>query len=69
MKTLKGIAVTVFILAALGLAGTSDRTNQIIYTMPGDTYQSIRDSLESAGIHATDYRIAEYYVRMKKGGN
>ena len=48
--------------AILCLAGTADRTSEIIYTMPGETYEEIKCKLTVEGEEPSDREIAEYYV-------
>lgn len=62
MKAFKGIIGTLAFFAILCLAGTADRTNEIIYTMPGETYEEIKCKLTSEGEEPSDREIAEYYV-------
>lgn len=62
MKALKGIIGAVAFFAVLFLAGTADRTNEIIYTMPGETYEEIKCKLTVEGEEPSDREIAEYYV-------
>ena len=62
MKALKGILGTLAFFAILCLAGTADRTSEIIYTMPGETYEEIKCKLTVHGEKPSDREIAEYYV-------
>ena len=62
MKALKGILGTAAFFAVLCLAGTADRTSEIIYTMPGETYEEIKCKLTVEGEEPSDREIAEYYV-------
>lgn len=62
MKVLKGILGAVAFFAVLFLAGTADRTNEIIYNMPGETYEEIKCKLTVEGEEPSDREIAEYYV-------
>ena len=48
--------------AILCLAGTADRTSEIIYTMPGEAYEEIKCKLTVEGEEPSDREIAEYYV-------
>lgn len=62
MKVLKGILGAVAFFAVLFLAGTADRTNEIIYTMPGETYEEIKCKLTVEGEEPSDREIAEFYI-------
>lgn len=62
MKALKGILGTLAFFAILCLAGTADRTSEIIYTMPGEAYEEIKCKLTVEGEEPSDREIAEYYV-------
>ena len=63
MKALKGILGTLAFLAILCLAGTADRTSEIIYTMPRETYEEIKCKLTVDGEEPGDREIAEYYIK------
>lgn len=63
MKVLKGILGAVAFFAALFLAGTADRTSEIIYTMPGEIYEEIKGKLTVDGEEPGDREIAEYYIK------
>ena len=63
MKALKGILGTLAFFAILCLAGTADRTSEIIYTMPGDTYEEIKCKLTVEGEEPIDKEIAELYIK------
>lgn len=63
MKAVMYFIVFIAALAALGIAGESDRVNQIIYTMPRDTYYEIFDSLSIHGQRPSDREIADFYMR------
>ena len=63
MKVLKGILGTAAFFAVLCLAGTADRTSEIIYTMPGDTYEEIKCKLTVEGEEPSDREIAEFYIK------
>ena len=62
MKVLKGILGTVAFFAVLFLAGTADRTSEIIYTMPGEIYEEIKGKLTVEGEDPSDREIAEFYI-------
>ena len=62
MKALKGILGTAAFFAVLCLAGTADRTSEIIYTRGGETYEEIYCKLTVEGYEPSDREIAEYYV-------
>lgn len=63
MKALKGILGTLAFFAILCLAGTADRTSEIIYTMPGETYEEIKCKLTVEGEEPSDREIAEFYIK------
>ncbi|MBP1615891.1 MAG: hypothetical protein H6Q13_3339 [Bacteroidetes bacterium] len=50
----------------LGLAGRTDYTEQIIYTMPDSAYDSIKAEL---GNNSTDYEIAKEYIKCSSSHN
>lgn len=56
--------ITLFFI--LGLAGRSDYTEEIIYTMSNSTYDSIKVEL---GNNATDYEIAKEYIKCSSNHN
>lgn len=47
----------------LGIAGRMDYTEEVIYHMPQETYNEIKDTL---GESASDYEIAKYYSKVYK---
>lgn len=53
----------------LGIAGRMDYTEQVVYNMPQEAYDEIRDTL---GHDATDFEVAKYYQKnygkRKQGG-
>lgn len=53
----------------LGIAGRMDYTEQVVYNMPQEAYDEIRDTL---GHDATDFEVAKYcqknYGKRKQGG-
>ena len=62
MKAIKGILGTAAFLAVLFIAGTADRTNEIVYTMPQEAYEEIKGKLTAHGEEPSDREIAEYYM-------
>ena len=62
MKTLKVILGTLAFFAILCLAGTADRTSEIIYTMPREAYEEIKSKLAADGNEPSELEIAEYYI-------
>lgn len=62
VRTLIKWALGAGLLLAFGLAGSQDRADAIIYTMPAETYREICDRLEADGVKPTDRRIADYYM-------
>mgnify|MGYP003226052965 FL=1 len=65
MKALKTIICVISFVAALGFAGTSDMTDQVIYTMPTETYHDIKETLAADGDSPSDYEIAMFYLKSK----
>ena len=63
MKTLKVTLGTVAFFSVLFLAGTADRTSEIIYTMPGEIYEEIKGKLTVDGEEPSDREIAEFYIK------
>lgn len=47
----------------LGIAGRMDYTEEVIYHMPQEAYNEIKDTL---GGSASDYEIAKYYSKEYK---
>ena len=62
MKALKGILGTAAFFAVLCLAGTADRTSEIIYTMPREIYDEVKSKLTVHGEEPSDREIAEFYI-------
>lgn len=62
MEKLKVILCCVALFAALGYAGRSDWSDQVIYVMPKSAYESITAKL---GADCSDYEIAKEYVKNK----
>lgn len=58
-KIFTAIAV-VAIIITLGYAGRMDYTEEVIYNMPNEAYRQIKDTL---GKDATDYEIAEHFIK------
>ena len=58
-RTLTVVAVIAAIII-LGYAGRMDYTEEVIYNMPNEAYRQIKDTL---GKDATDYEIAEYFIK------
>lgn len=65
MKALKAIICVISFVAALGFAGTYDMTDQVIYTMPTETYHDIKETLAADGDSPSDYEIAMFYLKSK----
>lgn len=65
MKAFKAIICVISFVAALGFAGTSDMTDQVIYTMPTETYHEIKETLTINGNSPSDYEIAMFYLKSK----
>ena len=63
MKTVIYFIVFIAVVAALGIAGESDRVNHIIQSMPRETYYEIFDSLTIHGQRPSDQEIADFYMR------
>ncbi len=61
-KTLVNVAAAVLFVAVLGLAGRCDWTDEVIYTMPGETYDLIKAQLSEDGHEPSDYEIARFYI-------
>lgn len=64
MKTVKSILAVVAFLFILGYVGRKDMVNEVIYTMPSETYHDIKDSLTFHGEEPSDAEIAEFYMEM-----
>ena len=47
----------------IGIAGRMDYTEEVIYHMPQEAYNEIKDTL---GEGASDYEIAKYYNKVYK---
>ena len=62
-KTSKMAIGLVITLALLGFAGTADRVEEVIYNMPDAAYHEIKSKLSEDGVEATDYQIANYYIK------
>ena len=59
---IKVIASTIFIVVALGMAGTSDYDEQVILHMPQETYDEISEDLErQTGSEPSDHEIVVEY--------
>ena len=59
---MKATLITICVISffiILGLAGTAERNEQIIYNMSETTYHQIKDKL---GEGCTDQQIAEYFI-------
>lgn len=56
-------------LLLLGLAGSADRVEQIIYNMPDTTYQEIKSKLTVDGDTPSDRTIADFYIKHYKANN
>lgn len=63
MKTISYILAVFALVALLGVAGTYDWAEEIIYPMPIQIYDLI---LEEIGNDASDVQIAKYYVANKE---
>lgn len=61
-KIFTAIAV-IAVVFALGYAGRMDYTEEVIYNMPNEAYRQIKDTL---GKDATDYEIAEYFIKKQQ---
>lgn len=59
-KAIKIILPLLAVFALLAFAGTSDYTDEVIYNMPADTYEEIKEKL---GSDCTAYQIAREYTR------
>ena len=60
---MKVILGTLAFFAILCLAGTADRTSEIIYTMPREAYEEIKCKLTVEGEEPSDREIAEFYIK------
>lgn len=69
MKIVKPIACAIFLFAAFLVAGTSDRTNAVIYNMPECAYKEIRDTLTIHGERPSEKQIADYYLTKYKNNH
>lgn len=69
MKIIKPIACAIFLFAALLMAGTSDRTDAVIYNMPECAYNEIRDTLAIHGERPSEKQIADYYLTKYKSNH
>ncbi|WP_418810719.1 hypothetical protein [Paraprevotella xylaniphila] len=65
MKALKVVICVISFVTALVFAGTSDMTEQVIYTMPTETYHDIKETLTVNGDSPSDYEIAIFYLKNK----
>lgn len=59
----KSILAVLFVIILLGIAGRMDYTEEVIYHMPQEAYNEIKDTL---GEGARDYEIAKYYNKVYK---
>ena len=59
MKTFLIAVATIVILMVIGLAGTAEKNEQIIYAMPNEVYDDIVMKL---GGHATDKEIVAEFL-------
>ena len=64
MKAFKGILGTLAFFAILCLAGTADRTSEIIYTMPGETYEEIKCKL-TGRLRSTMLKITKQWQEIR----
>lgn len=62
MKTIKIIFAALAVFAAFAFAGTTDYTEQVLYTMPQDAYEQIVLHLGDGG---TDMEIVKEYMNNK----
>ena len=62
MKTIKIIFAALAVFAAFAFAGTTDYTEQVLYTMPQDAYEQIVLEL---GDGCTDREIVKEYMNNK----
>lgn len=58
-KYILPIIATLAIITVLGIAGTHDRAEQVIYTMPFELYQLIKQEI---GDSPSDVQIADHYL-------
>lgn len=58
-KILIVAAVCAAFLLLLNWAGRNDHDEQVLYTMPNDTYKAIKDSLHTDNVH----EIVKFYVK------
>ena len=59
----KSILAVLFVIILLGIAGRMDYMEEVIYHMPQEAYNEIKDTL---GESASDYEIAKYYNKVYK---
>lgn len=62
MKVLKVCFMVVVVIALLGIAGTSDYTETVIYNMP----QNVYDGIVADNPELTQKEIADYYIKNQK---
>ncbi len=62
-QTLVFITGFVLFIIAIGLAGKTERTEQIVYTMPQEAYEEIYLKL---GNGCTDHQIAKEYLSNQR---
>lgn len=62
MKTFLNFSAVVAFFAILGLIGTCDRADEIVYTMDQETYNEIVDTLTSKDGKPSNLQISDYYL-------
>lgn len=62
-QTLAFVTGFILLFLVLGIAGSADRTEQIVYTMPQEAYEEIYLKL---GNECTDSQIAKEYISNKR---